>query len=152
MKLRELNLLPRQSILDILYLVSIAVKDYEVTRLLYERGYVEDHVAYSKYLLEPSSEELQAWNLAQTDKRATLLVLVSILKTVCCAAPLLEDERYGSDVVKAIDRSMSYLPEALSRWLLGMLKAATDFNYDTHRNVELFTNKIMLILDEDHWL
>ena len=75
MKLGRLNLLPRQSILDILYLVSITVKDYEVTRILYENGYVEDQVAYSKYFLEPSREDLQAWKLAQTDKRATLLVL-----------------------------------------------------------------------------
>ena len=89
--------------------------------------------------------------LKQT-KGLTLLVLVSILKTVYCTAPLLEDERYGDEVAKAIDRSMSYLHEALSRWLLGMLKAATDFNGDTHRNVELFANNIVLILGEDDWL
>ena len=75
--------------IDILYLVSIAVKDYEVTRLLHEKGYVGNQVAYSKYLLEPSKEELQAWNLAQADRRARLLVLVSPLKTACCAAPLI---------------------------------------------------------------
>lgn len=95
MKLRRLKILSRQSAFDILYLVSIAVKDYEATRLLYERSYVEDQVAYSKHLLEPSEEDLQAWNLAQANRAARLMVLVSTLKMACCATPLMEDERYG---------------------------------------------------------
>lgn len=33
---------------DLLYLISIAVKDYEVTNLLY-MGSVEDQVAYAEY-------------------------------------------------------------------------------------------------------
>lgn len=145
----KLNFLSRQYMLDIVYLVSIAVKDCEVSRLLYGKGYLEDQVAYCKYLLEPSKDDLQAWSLAQMDRRARLLALVSILKTACCVVPLMEDVRYGDEMVSAINRGTSYLPEASSKWLMRMLKAATHFGCDTHRNVEMLMNKIMLLLEED---
>jgi hypothetical protein len=55
----------------------------------------------------------------------------------------------GGEVVNAVVRSTSYLPEPLSTRLLMMLKATTYFGGDTHRNVEMFTNKIVLELDEE---
>jgi hypothetical protein len=147
-KLERLKIISRQIVLDILYLVSIAVKDYEATRLLYRRGYVEDQAAYTKHNLEISNEDIEAWNLSKANRVTRLLVLVSLLKTACCAAPLMEDKRYGKAVVEAIARSTSYLPEALSARLLRLFKSATDFGGDTHRNVEMFTNRIILLLDE----
>ena len=76
------------------------------------------------------------------------MVLVSILKMACCAAPLMEDERCGGEMVEAVVRSTSHLPEPLSTRLLMMLKVTSDFGGDTHRNVEMFTNKIVRDLDE----
>jgi len=141
-KIENEGLVSRQIIRDLLYLVSIAVKDYEVTRLLYENGFVEDQVAYSKYLLKPSEEDHEAWKLSRKNKTARLLTLISLLKTTCCAAPLLKDAIHGGEIAKSIARSMSYLPKETSTRLSKTLKAASKFGQNTHKNVDLFMRKI----------
>jgi hypothetical protein len=128
---------------DLVYLASVAVKDCEATRLLYEKGYVEDQLAYNEYYLRPSEEDLEAWKLAEKNKTARLLFLVSVLKTACCATPLLRDERYGEEVLKAITRSVSFLPKELSAQLLRVLEASSKFGTDTHENVNWFMKEII---------
>jgi len=151
-KLENIGLVSRQIIWDLLYLVSIAVKDNEVTRLLYENGFLEDQVAYNKYLLEPSEEDHEAWKLSSKNKTARLLTLVSLLKTACCAAPLLKDAIYGEEIAESITESMSYLPEELSAPLLRILGAASKFGENTHENVDLLLKKVFdeLIIEGAH--
>jgi hypothetical protein len=95
LRLEEGGVVSRSVARDVLHLVSVAVKDFEVTRLLYENHFVEDQVAFNKHILEPSEEDLEAWELAEKNQTARLLVLVSILKTICCAAPLLKHHDHG---------------------------------------------------------
>jgi hypothetical protein len=146
LELERNGVISRQVIRDLVYLASIAVKDYEVTRLLYEKGYVEDQVAYNEYYLKPSEEELEAWKLAEKSKTATLLFLVSSLKTACCATPFLKDERYGEEILKAITGSMNFLPPELSARLLKTLEAASKFGRNTHENVDRFMKEIIDVL------
>ena len=143
LELERNSVMSRQVIRDLVYLASIAVKDYEVTRLLYEKGYVKDQVAYNEYCLKPSEEELEAWKLAEKNKTATLLFLVSALKTACCATPLLKDERYGEEVLKTITQSMNFLPTVLSARLLKTLEATSRFGRNTHENVGRFMKEII---------
>jgi hypothetical protein len=135
----------RQVMTDLAYLTSLAVKDYEVTRLLYENGYVEDQVAYNEYFLKPSEEEAEAWKLAEKNKVARLLFLVSVLKTACCATPLMKDERYGEEISGAITKSIHYLPADMSARLWRILESASEFGKNTHENVNRF---MMEIVDE----
>jgi hypothetical protein len=144
-ELERNGVISRQVMRDLVYLASVAVKDYEVTRLLYEKGYVKDQVAYNEYCLKPSEEELEAWKLAEKNKIAMLLFLVSALKTACCAAPLLKDERYGEEILKIITEGMDFLPTELSARLLKMLDAASKFGGNTHVNVDRF---MKVIIDE----
>jgi len=142
-ELERNRVISRQVIRDLVYLASIAVKDYEVTRLLYEKGYVEDQVAYNEYYLKPSEEELEAWKLAEKNKTAILLFLFSALKTACGAAPLLKDERYGEEILKTITGSMNFLPPELSARLLKILEEASKFGRNTHENVDRFMKEII---------
>jgi hypothetical protein len=107
---------------------------------------VEDQVAYNEYYLKPSEEELEAWKLAEKSKTATLLFLVSSLKTACCATPFLKDERYGEEILKAITGSMNFLPPELSARLLKTLEAASKFGRNTHENVDRFMKEIIDVL------
>jgi hypothetical protein len=143
LELERNGVVSRQVIRDLVYLASIAVKDYEVTRLLYEKGYVEDQVAYNEYCLKPSEEDLEAWKLAEKNKTATLLFLVSALKTACCATPLLKDERHGEEILKTVIRSMDFLPAELSARLLKTLEATSKLGKDTHENVDWFMKEII---------
>jgi len=153
LKLERKGIISRQIMGDLIYLVSVAVKDYEVTRLLYERGFVEDQVAYNRYFLEPSEEDREAWNIAKGDRTAKLFVLVSLLKTTCCAAPLQEDKRYGKEIAESISKNLSYLPANLSKRLLKILEISSKFGEKTQENVDLLMRKIvdeLIIKEEAH--
>jgi len=143
LELERDGIISRQIGRDLLYLVSVAVKDYEVTRLLYENGYVEDQIAYSKYSLEPSEEDREAWNIAKENRAGRLLFLVSLLKTAWCAAPLMRDRIYGREIAESIALSMNYLPKELSAHLFRMLEVASEFGGNTQENVGLFVKKIV---------
>jgi len=62
---------------NLLYLISIAVKDYEVSRLLYAKGYVEDQAAYVKYLLRVTEDDRITWMISRGNKLAEIFHLVS---------------------------------------------------------------------------
>ena len=128
----------RQVMPDILYLVSTAVKDYEATRLLINNGFVKDQVAYNKYILEPSEEDNTTWNLARQNDIGQLLFLIALLKTACCAAPFLRDQKYGEQINELLVRNIRYLPTNWGSRLLTLLKTTFKFGKDTHQNVELF--------------
>ena len=116
---------------NLLYLISIAVKDYEVTRLLHQRGYVEDQVAYVKHLLKISEDDILSWEISRGKPPAEALCLISCLKAAGCAAPLLVDKKFGEEVRQYIMESLSYLPADRSALLLkviegGFLSLGTD--------------------------
>jgi hypothetical protein len=133
----------KQVAIDLLYLASMAVKDYEVTRLLYQKGFAEEQFAYNKYFLEPSQEDQEVWEIAKNDRNARLIVLVSLLKTCCCAAPLLKDEKFGGDMEKLLTHSMNHLPVELVASILRLLKATDRFGKNTHENVDLLMKAII---------
>jgi len=129
--------------MNLLYLVSIAVKDYEVTRLLHERSYVEDQVAYVKHLLTVSEDDLLAWRMAQGKPLAEILCLTSGLKAPGCAVPLLSNKTYGEEIRSRLKESFSYLPPDYSSLLLKVL--SEDFprlGTDTLENIEHMTDLI----------
>ena len=97
----------------LLYLLSVAVKDYEVARLLVHHGYVDCQLAYAEYVIKPSREELEAWGPPSTPGERVLHI-ASILKGVGCLAPLLEVKPEARGLM---DSSLAYLPEGLRRRL-----------------------------------
>ncbi|MCP8319123.1 MAG: hypothetical protein L6N95_04770 [Candidatus Methylarchaceae archaeon HK01B] len=78
----------KEYVANLLYLTSIAVKDYEVTRLLSSIGFENDQRAYVDYLLTPSDEDATTWLLAKRDRSMKVLFVVSCLKQLCSAIAL----------------------------------------------------------------
>ena len=102
--------LSQEYMTNILYLISIAVKDYEVSRLLYERGYVHDQVAYAKYLLATSESDILSWKISRDKPLAQILCLVSCLKSASCAVALLDDKKFGKEIRRYLTESVHYIP------------------------------------------
>ncbi|MEM1673539.1 MAG: hypothetical protein QXF23_01070 [Candidatus Bathyarchaeia archaeon] len=147
--IEEFNL-PLEYAKNILYLVSIAVKDYEVTRLLYSRGYISDQVEYVRFLLKDNEEETFSWRLSSWNSLLEALHLVSLLKVLGCAAPLLADEKFGNDIRAEITRYLSYLPEDLSRTLIEIVEENfARLGDDTIQNINsMVENCIIMILSK----
>jgi hypothetical protein len=124
---------------NLLYLISIAVKDFEVTRLLSEKGYVDDQVAYSNHVLGTSNEDLDAWQLSEGNPASMSLCLAGRLKDAACLVAL--QPRLGEQsVADTLRGELSYLPHPI---LNEMLKTLTRFPQvmtgDTFQNVVVMT-------------
>ena len=118
---------------NLLYLISIAVKDFEVTRLLSGKGYVEDQVAYSKYMLSTSEDDLAAWRIAEGKPADMALCLAGRLKDAACVIGL----RLGEpSIAEWIRNELSYLPDQMVE---DFLKVVEEFQRrmvgDTFQNV-----------------
>jgi len=140
--------LPFEYITNVLYLISIAVKDYEVSRLLYGRGYVEDQIAYAKCLLKVSESDVLSWEIARGNPPAEVLCLMSCLKAVGCAAPLLIDKKMGEEIKRHLMESLSYLPADLSALLLKViLERVPSLGKDTLDNIDRMVRECRLIFE-----
>jgi hypothetical protein len=111
----------REYATNLLYLISISVKDFEVSRLLYERGYIEDQVAYVKHLLKVTESDRLSWQMSRDKPLAKILCLVSSLKTAGCAAPFLLNKKIGEEVKRLLVDSMSYLRTDFSTALMNIV-------------------------------
>lgn len=88
--------------INLLYLVSIAVKDYETSRLLYKRGYVKDQIAYTRHMLTVTHNDKFFWKISRGRQLPEILYLVSCLKAAGCAIPFLIDKTFGENTKRLL--------------------------------------------------
>jgi hypothetical protein len=118
-------------------LTSIAVKDMEVTRLLFSRSFVDDQAAYVEHLSSPSEEDTLAWKIAEGNVAAEIMCLTGSIKMPFCASPLFADGRVGTRVRQKVRDSLAYLGkkgECVWKVTEEMLPKAGE---DTHRNMDI---------------
>jgi len=121
----------------LIYLLSIAVKDYEVSRLLDSRGYVEDQVAYTRYLLRITETDVLSWEGSRNKSRAEVLYLISCLKIAGCAVPLLVNKKFGEEIRSNLIGYLSHLPADRSSLLLKVIfEGFPSLGTDTLENIE----------------
>jgi len=122
--------------MNLLYLISIAVKDYEVTRLLHQRDYLKDQVAYAKHLLAVSESDILSWEASRGKPIAEILCLISCLKALGCVAPLLPDKKCDEDIKHHLKKSLAHLPADYSNLLLSVISEDFPrFGTDTLDNI-----------------
>ena len=121
---------------QLLYYVALAVKDYEVVRLLVTHGYVDCQAALAFHQLEASDEDRLAWRLAQLDPVAHLIYLASQLKLLLSIRPLVEKPAIAPALVRQARAMLSFLPlkEQDKLWAL-IQQIALDLGDDTHQNI-----------------
>jgi len=141
--------LSREYAANVLYLTSIAVKDYEVSRLLHERHYVDDQVAYAKYLLTVSESDVLSWEMSQGRPLLEILCLISCLKTAGCSMPLLLDKKFCKEMKHRLVESLSYLPVDYRALLLKVVwEGFSSFGTDTFDNVNRIVRECELIFEK----
>ncbi len=103
---------------DLLYLLALAVKDMEVTRLLFASGYVEDQAAYARFVMRPSDQDQQMWYLAHLAAEARVLYLTGRLKDIAAAAVLASGSERSHLKLDEVEESLNYLPQESSKAML----------------------------------
>jgi hypothetical protein len=135
---------------DITYLISIAIKDYEVTNLLCKYGYIEDQYEYVKYFLKHSIEEKETWEIVKNNFSLTLLFIASLIKIIACAAPLLFTSS-NKKISEDLGSYISYLPIKIQNIILKIVLKKFQKQYENLQqeiNIvceELIKNLEMLI-------
>lgn len=131
------NKLSKNYLTNLAYLVSMAVKDFEVTKLLCNRGYIKGQIKYAEYLLRTSSEDLTAWELAKSNTYAIAICLAGRLKDIACLIalyPALDNE----SIIKIVGKELSYLPkQILERFMKFVLILRESLNNDTLENFNI---------------
>ena len=123
---------------QLFYYVSVAVKDYEATKLLVEHGYEECQAALALHQLEVSEEDKLAWRMALWHPQARLVYLTAQLKPLLFARPLLELPTTAQRVNQGVKAMLEHLPpEERERLLKLVERVASDLGDDTHRNMEM---------------
>jgi hypothetical protein len=131
-----------------LYLISIAVKDYEVSRLLYKHGYIKDQIAFAKHVLAPTESDKLSWEISRTKVDAEALCLVSYLKPIGYATPFLADKSSRKEMGYYIKQSLSFLSKEHSTRLLKQTpKIFQQLKADTIDNIDRITH---LITQKNH--
>lgn len=136
--LGEKHRLPPEYTRNILYLIAIAVKDYEVTDLLYSHGYHIDQVAYVQNLLEPSLNDLLAWQMARGHPLAEVICVAGRMKDLLCAAPIIRSPNAsGEKLYKQAKSGLFYLPLELAKKVIEVAwQASQPAKASTHLKVE----------------
>jgi len=121
---------------NFLYLMSIAVKDFEVTRFLIGRGFIEDQLAYAMNILDTTDDDRLAWRMSKGNGVAEILCMASRFKEICCAAPFLKYEMIGRELEDRIVGNLSYLGvENVNRLLKIAKENLTKLGTDTMGNI-----------------
>ncbi|MFQ5811769.1 MAG: hypothetical protein ACE5I2_01040 [Anaerolineae bacterium] len=121
---------------QLLYYVAIAVKDYEVVRLLVTHGYVDCQAALAFHQLEADDEDRLAWRLARLNPVVRLICLASQLKCMLSIRPLVAKPALASALIQQARAMLSFLPleEQDKLWALTQQIAAA-LGDDTHQNI-----------------
>lgn len=132
-----------QTILQqVLYYCAIAVKDFEVTRLLLRHGYQECQVAFAETQFLSSNDDRLAWLLAKDHPQAKLLFFTAQLKTLLPGWLL--DGAGLIQLDKSTDSMLHYLGLEVRKQLLGLaISIATQLGGNTHNNVRLTLGQVL---------
>lgn len=127
-----------------LYYVSVAVKDFEVTRFLVQHDFIDCQFSFALDWLKSSDEDISAWKLAQTNRKAKFIYLTALLKPILFAHPLLALPRskkisleYQVQLARRVEELLEHLGSTEQNRLLQITNViAEEATEDTHRNVD----------------
>jgi hypothetical protein len=120
---------------QVLYYCAIAVKDFEVTRLLLDAGYSECQLAFVKTMFLPSDDDKLAWSLLESNPKGKFIFFCNQLKTLLLGMPL---ETAGlAQLENRYDNMLSYVSaKERSNWLDFTRSLAKHLGDDTHANIQ----------------
>lgn len=136
---------------QVLYFVSVAVKDFEATRFLVQRGFIECQFAFALEWIRPSEEDKATWKAAQSNRRARFIYLAALLKPVLFAHPLLalpKSKKVPLEhqvlLARRVEEMLEYLGTAeRNRFLQVANLMVEELSADTHKNVDIALQQAM---------
>lgn len=131
----------------VFYYLTVAIKDFEVTRLLVKHGILENQTQMHLFHLERSLEEKTIWKELQERRnpKAEFLATISDLKILASALPLLEQD---SCIGEAANGFLSILTTRAKKMLNNLLPSFENLGTDTHNNVETIAKTVGKLIQD----
>lgn len=131
----------------IFYYLTMAIKDYEVTRLLVKHGVLENQIRMHRFHLERSHEEKTIWDNLQkrVDPKVEIIATINDLKILASALPLLE---HNSCIGEAVDGFLSIITMRAKKMLDNLFNSFNNLGTDTHINVETIAKTVGKLIQD----
>ena len=120
--------------LNILYHISVAVKDYEVTKYLVENGFSDYQYPFIIYNLKIDEVELKLWRLL-TNYISRIEYILRIMKGIAAAIPLENVYEYRDDIDSAINKIVYTLDMKYEKYIYKLINLLKTFEIDTRKNI-----------------
>jgi len=128
-----------------IYYVSVAVKDFEATRLLVQHDFIDCQFTFALEWLKPSEQSKSDWKLAQANRQTKFIYLTTLLRPMLFAHPLLALPRSRNislenqvQLARRMEEMLEHLGTTEQNRLLQVTSAvAEQATEDTHKNVDI---------------
>jgi len=128
-----------------LYYVSVAVKDFEATRLLVQHNFIDCQFNYALEWMKPSEQDKSTWKTAQTNRQSKFIYLTTLLRPMLFAHPLLALPRAKNislenqvQLARRVEQMLEHLGTTEQNRLLQVTSViAEEATEDTHKNVDI---------------
>jgi len=128
-----------------LYYVSIAVKDFEATRLLVKHNFIDCQFNFALEWMKPSEEDKATWKTVQTNRPAKFIYLTALLRPLLFAHPLLALPKAKNislenqvQLARRVEQLLEHLGTTEQNRLLQITGTiAEQATEDTHKNVDI---------------
>jgi hypothetical protein len=130
---------------QVLYHVSVAVKDFEATKLLVQHDFIDSQFAFALEWIKPSEEDKSTWKQVQTDREAKFTYLTALLRPMLFVHPLLALPRTKNislenqvQLARRVEEMLEHLGSTEQNKLLQVTNIiAEQATEDTHKNVDI---------------
>jgi len=128
-----------------LYYVSLAVKDFEATRLLVQHGFIDCQFTYALEWLKPTEQQKSDWKLVQSNRQTKFIYLTTLLRPMLFVHPLLALPKSKNiplesqvQLARRVEELLEHLGTTEQNRLLQVTSViAADATNDTHKNVDI---------------
>jgi len=141
--------LPNSKILpEAFYLITVAIKDLEVSNLLFENGFIEDQVAFFKKIVEKElNSQKTLWPIVRGNRKLVQIHLASLLKDLAFIFPFKASPRFQEEIEEVINEDLSHLPLEVKSSLIDLVSVISALKLATVEKIReatrLFERKLL---------
>ncbi len=130
------------------YLITVAIKDLEVSNLLFENGFIEDQVAFFKKTVEKElSSQKTLWPIIGGNYKLAQIHLASLLKDLAFIFPFKANPKFQGEIEKVISEDLSHLPLEVKSNLIDLVNEISKLKLATIEKIReatrLFENELL---------
>lgn len=136
----------RSDVLDVtFYIFTTAIKSFEVTRFLVNKGFIEGQRKLYRYHLKVRPEEKSVWRKAANEINILVPLLMDVFKVLSGVTPLIEATR-DTVLMDLCEENLSLIPEHVRKHFKKMLNKLRELGEDTLKNIFSMTDELYDLL------